>query len=100
MFPHSEPSPSEAWRPLLVPISVHPRARDIHSRSLEVEVVRHRTSGHKLGDKGLIVLVPQREHVEQESVACLPDPFLQNSDSPLRFGSVPKIKYCEGPEFR
>lgn len=92
----SGPRSSEArWPP---PPSVHPRARDVHLRSLEVEVVRHRTNGHKVGDKGFIVLDPRRWRVEQEFVACLPDPFPQNPVSFHRFGCIPEIKYCDRPE--
>ena len=54
---HSQASSGEAQWPPIPP--VHPRARDIHLRSLEVEVVCHRANRHKLGDKGLIVLDPR-----------------------------------------
>ena len=93
---HSEPWSGEARRP--PPPPVHPRARDVHLRSLEIKVVRHRANGHKVGDKGFIVLDPRRWRVEQEFITCLPDPFPQNPEPFYRFRRVPKIKYCDRSE--
>ena len=61
---YSEPWSGEArWPP---PPPVHPRARDVHLRSLEVEVVLHHANGHEVGDKCFIVLDPRKWRVEQE----------------------------------
>jgi len=95
---YPKPWPSEARRPLLVPVSVHPRSRDIYLGSLKVEVVCHGTSGHELGDEGFDVLDPGR-CAEHEPVTRLPDPFPQNPDPLRQFRCVPKVEHRDGPKF-